>query len=81
MVIVVGDIFVSTHGTTVLRTMAAATDKAVTPISMARKRWDTMTPLVWSNNNNKKINNSGGNVTASTPRDSYACAANTAAFA
>ncbi len=28
--------------------MAAATDKAVPPISMAGKRWDITTPLVWS---------------------------------
>jgi hypothetical protein len=85
MVVVIGAIFVSTHGTTAPRTMAAATDKAVTPISMARKRWDTTTPLAWSNKNKNKnknkINNSGGNVTASMPADSYARAATAAAFA
>ncbi len=30
------------------RMMAAATDEAVPPISMAGKRWDTMTPSAWS---------------------------------
>jgi hypothetical protein len=48
MVIVVGAIFVSTHKTMVPRKMAVVTDKAVTPISTAGKRWDTTTPLVWS---------------------------------
>jgi hypothetical protein len=47
MVIVVGAIFVSTHGTTAPRKMAAATDEAETPISTAGKRWDTTTPLAW----------------------------------
>jgi hypothetical protein len=59
--------------------MAMTTDKAVTPISAAVKRWDTTTPLAWSNknkskNSNKnrnKIKNSGGNVTTSAPVDSY----------
>ncbi len=44
---VVGAIFVSTHGTTAPRKMAAVTDEAVTPISTAGKRWDTTTPLAW----------------------------------
>jgi hypothetical protein len=44
MVVIVGAIFVSTRGTTVPRKTAMATDEAVTPISTARKRWDTMTP-------------------------------------
>jgi hypothetical protein len=61
------------------------------PITAAGKRWDTTTPLTWSNknrnrNNNKnknrkKINNSGGNVTASAPADSYTRAATTDASA
>jgi hypothetical protein len=33
--------FVSTRGTTAPRMTAAVTDEAVTPISTARKRWDT----------------------------------------
>jgi hypothetical protein len=41
MVVVVGAIFVSTHETTALRKTAAATDKAVTPISMAWERGGT----------------------------------------
>jgi hypothetical protein len=49
-------------------------DKAIMLISAAGKRWNTMTPLVWSNKNknknNNKINYSGGNVTASAPADS-----------
>jgi hypothetical protein len=50
------------------------------------KRWDTTTPLAWSNKNKNKsknknkINNSGGNVTAFAPADSYACAATAAAI-
>jgi hypothetical protein len=43
-VVVIGTIFVSAHGTTAARTMAAATDKAIMPISAARKRWDTTDP-------------------------------------
>ncbi len=46
-VIVIGAIFVSTHGMTAPRKTAAATDEAVTPISMAGKRWDTTTLLAW----------------------------------
>jgi hypothetical protein len=38
MVVVVDAIFVSTHGMTAPRTMAAGTDEAVTPISMTGKR-------------------------------------------
>jgi hypothetical protein len=49
MVVVDGTIFVFTHGTTALRTMAMATDKAITSISGARKRWDTTTPSAWRN--------------------------------
>jgi hypothetical protein len=47
MVVVVGAIFVSPHGMMVPRKMAAATDKAITPIYTAGKRWDISTPLVW----------------------------------
>jgi hypothetical protein len=47
MVVVVGAIFVSTHGTTAPRKTAAVTDKAVMPISTAGKRWDTTTPMAW----------------------------------
>ncbi len=71
----------------VLKTMAAATDEAVTPISTAGKKWDTTTLLAWINKNKNKnkhqnkINNSGSNVTASMPADSYAHAAASAAFA
>jgi hypothetical protein len=46
-VVVVGAIFVSTHRAMAPRKMAAATDKAVTPISTARKRWDIVTSLAW----------------------------------
>jgi hypothetical protein len=46
-VVVVGAIFVSTHGTTAPRKTAAATYEAVTPISTAGKRWDTTTPSAW----------------------------------
>jgi hypothetical protein len=69
------------------RTTAAVTDEAVARITAAGKRWDTTTPLAWSNKNkdkNKnrnKINNSGGNVTASAPADSYTRAATVAASA
>jgi hypothetical protein len=52
-----------------------ATDEAITPISVAEKRWDTTNPLVWS----KKINNSDSNVTTSALADSYAHAATAAA--
>jgi hypothetical protein len=45
MVVTVGVIFVSTHGMMLPRKTAAATDKGVTPISMAGKRWGTTTPL------------------------------------
>jgi hypothetical protein len=67
------------------RTTAAVTDKAVALISAAEKRWDTTTPSAWSNKNKNKnknkniINNSGGNVTASAPEDSYPRAATAAA--
>jgi hypothetical protein len=89
MVAIVDAIFVSTHGMTAPRTMAVATDEAATPIPTAGKRWDTMTPSAWSNkiknknkNKNKnKIYNSGRNVTASMPADSYSYAAAAAAFA
>ncbi len=87
MIVVFGTIFVSTHGTTAPRTTTAATDKAITPISTVRKRWDTTTLLVWSNKNKNKnmninkINNSGGNVTASESADSYTGAATAAASA
>jgi hypothetical protein len=47
MVVVIGAIFISTHGTTVPRKTAAVTDEAVTPISTAGKRWDTTTPSMW----------------------------------
>jgi hypothetical protein len=60
MVVTVDAIFVSTCGMMAPRMMAAVTDEAITPIYMARKRWDTMTPLAWSNKNknkNKKIKN------------------------
>jgi hypothetical protein len=53
-VVVVVAIFVSTRGMTAPRIMAMATDKAVTPIPTARKRWDTMSPLAWSNKNKDK---------------------------
>jgi hypothetical protein len=53
-VIVIGATFVSTRGMMAPRTMAAGTDKAVTPISAARKRWNTMTPLAWSDQNKNK---------------------------
>jgi hypothetical protein len=53
-VVIVGAIFVSIHETMVPRTTAAATDEAVTPLSMAGKRWDTMTPSAWSNKNKNK---------------------------
>jgi hypothetical protein len=43
----VGAIFVSTHGTAAPKKMAVVTDKAITPISTAGKRWDTTTPLAW----------------------------------
>jgi hypothetical protein len=81
MVVIVDAIFVSFCRTTVPRTMAAATYEDVTSISTAGKRWNTMIPLGWSNKNRNKnknknnINYSGGNVTASVPADSYACAA------
>jgi hypothetical protein len=38
MVVVIGAIFVSTCGTTAPRTSAMATDEAVMPIPVARKR-------------------------------------------
>jgi hypothetical protein len=47
MAVVVGAIFVSTHGTTAPRKTAVATDKAVTLISTIGKRWDTTTPSAW----------------------------------
>jgi hypothetical protein len=87
MVVVVGAIFVSTRGTMAPRSMAAATDEAITPISAAMKRWNTTTPLAWSNNNKnknenkKKFNNSGGNVSASAHAYSYTHAATVAASA
>jgi hypothetical protein len=34
--------------------MAAATDEAVMPVSTVEKRWDTTTPLAWSNKNKNK---------------------------
>ncbi len=54
LVVVGSTNFVSTCGTMVPRTMAAATDEAIMPISAAKKRWDNMTPLVWSNKNKNK---------------------------
>jgi hypothetical protein len=82
-VVIIGAIFVPTHGMTAPRTAAVVTDEAIAPISTAGKRWDTMTPSVWSNKNKNKnkINKSGSNVTASMPADSYARAATAVAFA
>ncbi len=74
----VGAIFVSTRRMAVPRTLAAETDEANVPISVAGKRWNTMTPLVWSNKKNK-INYSGSNIATSALADSYARAATTAA--
>ncbi len=45
------------HETMVPRTMAAAKDKGITPISMAGKRWNTTTPSAWSNKNKNKSKN------------------------
>jgi hypothetical protein len=61
MVAVIGAIFVSTHGMTAPRKTAAATGEAVTPISMAGKRWDTTTPLAWRwhKDNQSKVTTSG----------------------
>jgi hypothetical protein len=71
--------------------MVAATDKAVTPISTAGKRWDNRTPSRRSKKNKKKQKQKqkqnqkhnqqrGGNVTPSTPVDSYAHSATAAIF-
>ncbi len=46
-IIIVGAIFVSTHGTMAPRKTAVATDEALTPIFTAGKGWDTTTPLAW----------------------------------
>ncbi len=51
MVVLIGTIFVSTHKMTGPRMTALATDKAVMPISMAGKKWDTTTPSAWNNKN------------------------------
>ncbi len=45
----------------VQRTTTAAIDKAVMPITAARKRWDAMTPLAWSNKNRNKNKNKNKN--------------------
>jgi hypothetical protein len=86
MRVVAGAIFVSICGMIVPRTAAAATEEAIAPITPARKRWDTMIPSEWSKKKHKyknknKINNSGGNIMAFAPEDSYACAAATSASA
>jgi hypothetical protein len=51
MVAIVGTIFVSTRRTTAPRMMAVMTDKALTAMSVARKRWDTTAPSECSNKN------------------------------
>ncbi len=53
-VVAIGAIFVFTHGTMAPRMTAVATDEAVMPMSMARKRWDITTPLAWSIKKKKK---------------------------
>jgi hypothetical protein len=55
-VILVGAIFVSTHKTMVPRKTATVTVKAVTPISMAGKRWDTTASSAWRWRKNNQSN-------------------------